>query len=305
MSTFVHQSVLSAEVQAALQPAAGARMIDATFGGGGHSSALLTAAQPGGRLLAIDADPAALAAGAARLEQAGVRDAAVLHHGNFGDLAQIAAQHGWHDVDGILFDLGVSSHQIDTAERGFSFQQDGPLDMRMNPNTPLSAADLVNSWSESDLADVIYQYGEERASRRIARALCARRLQQPFSRTADLAAVTARAAGGRHGKVHPATRTFQALRIAVNEELDQLTRALPAAVDLLAIGGRVAVISFHSLEDRMVKQYFRAESGYDRESTQPIRLQIITRRPLTATDQEIAANPRARSAKLRVAERIA
>jgi 16S rRNA (cytosine1402-N4)-methyltransferase len=305
VSQFLHLSVLADEVLQALDLQPGARLIDGTFGGGGHSAALLAVAQPGGRLLAIDADPAALAAGAARLSAAGLREAAQLHHGQFGDMAAIAAHYGWHDSDAILLDLGVSSHQLDTAERGFSFLHDGPLDMRMNPTAALSAAEIVNEWAESDLADVIYLYGEERASRRIARAICARRLQRPFSRTADLADVAGRAAGGRHGRVHPATKTFQALRIAVNAELDELRRALPAAVDLLAVGGRLAVISFHSLEDRIVKQYLRDESGYDRESNRPIRLAIETRKPIVATDQEIAVNPRARSAKLRVARRIA
>ncbi len=266
----------------------------------GHALAVLQAAQPGGVLLGIDADPAALAATAERLAEAGLGQQAVLRHGSFADLAVLATEAGFTAVDGILFDLGVSSYQLDTPERGFSFAADGPLDMRLDPTQGPTAADLVNRLSERELADIIFQYGEEHAARRIARAIVERRRLQPFHATADLAAVVARAVGGRHGRIHPATRTFQALRIAVNHELDRLAAALPQAVALLALGGKLAVISFHSLEDRIVKQFLRAEAAGEAP-----RLAIITKKPVVASAAEVAANPRARSAKLRVAVRIA
>ncbi len=298
--TFQHTPVLLAEVIAALAPRPGGRYLDATVGGGGHALAVLQAAQPGGVLLGIDADPAALAATAERLAEAGLSQQAVLRHGSFADLAALAAEAGFAAVDGILFDLGVSSYQLDTPERGFSFAADGPLDMRLDPTQGPTAADLVNRLSERELAGIIFQYGEEHAARRIARAIVERRRSQPFQSTADLAAVVARAVGGRHGRIHPATRTFQALRIAVNHELDRLAAALPQAVALLALGGKLAVISFHSLEDRIVKQFLRAEAAGEAP-----RLAIITKKPVVASDTEVAANPRARSAKLRVAVRIA
>lgn len=298
--TFQHTPVLLAEVIAALAPRPGGRYLDATVGGGGHALAVLQAAQPGGVLLGIDADPAALAATAERLAEAGLSQQAVLRHGSFADLAALAAEAGFTAVDGILFDLGVSSYQLDTPERGFSFAADGPLDMRLDPTQGPTAADLVNRLSERELAGIIFQYGEEHAARRIARAIVERRRSQPFQSTADLAAVVARAVGGRHGRIHPATRTFQALRIAVNHELNRLAAALPQAVALLALGGKLAVISFHSLEDRIVKQFLRAEAAGEAP-----RLAIITKKPVVASDTEVAANPRARSAKLRVAVRIA
>lgn len=298
--TFQHTPVLLAEVIAALAPRPGGCYLDATVGGGGHALAVLQAAQPGGVLLGIDADPAALAATAERLAEAGLSQQAVLRHGSFADLAALVTEAGFAAVDGILFDLGVSSYQLDTPERGFSFAADGPLDMRLDPTQGPTAADLVNRLSERELADIIFQYGEEHAARRVARAIVERRRSQPFQSTADLAAVVARAVGGRHGRIHPATRTFQALRIAVNHELDRLAAALPQAVALLALGGKLAVISFHSLEDRIVKQFLRAEAAGEAP-----RLAIITKKPVVASDTEVAANPRARSAKLRVAVRIA
>ncbi|WP_298821443.1 16S rRNA (cytosine(1402)-N(4))-methyltransferase RsmH [Chloroflexus sp.] len=298
--TFQHTPVLLAEVVAALAPRPGGCYLDATVGGGGHALAVLQAAQPGGMLLGIDADPAALAATADRLAEAGLREQAVLRHGSFADLTRLATEAGFTAFDGILFDLGVSSYQLDTPERGFSFAADGPLDMRLDPTQGFTAADLVNRLSERELADIIFQYGEEPAARRIARAIVERRRAQSFQRTADLAALIARVVGGRHGRIHPATRTFQALRIAVNRELDRLAAALPQAVALLAPAGRLAVISFHSLEDRIVKQFLRAEA-----SGETPRLMIMTKKPVVATDEEVAVNPRARSAKLRVAARLA
>lgn len=307
-SGFQHVPVLLHEVLAGLQPRSGGSYLDGTLGGGGHARALLTAAQPGGRLLGIDADPAALAATRSALAAAAIApERYTLVHGRFGDMAAIAAREGFPHFGGVLLDLGVSSHQLDTAARGFSFNADGPLDMRLDPTRGATAADLVNELGEQDLANLIYRYGEERMSRRIARQIVDRRRTTPFTRTADLAAVVARAAGrGGRERIHPATRTFQALRIAVNHELDQLETALPQALDLLAPAGRIAVISFHSLEDRMVKLFFRAESGYGGSANErPARLTIITRKPIEAGEAEIAANPRARSAKLRIVERIA
>jgi 16S rRNA (cytosine1402-N4)-methyltransferase len=228
---------------------------------------------------------------------------ATLVHGNFRDLGQLAREHNFAPIDGLLLDLGVSSHQLDTPERGFSFANDAPLDMRLDPTRGATAAELVNETPESELADLIYRYGEERGSRRVARFIAEARRKRPIATTGELAELVARALGGRHGKIHPATRTFQALRIAVNRELENLELALPQAVELLAPGGRIAVISFHSLEDRIVKLFFRAESGYG--GVDAARLQIITKKPIEASEQEARTNPRSRSAKLRIAERVA
>ncbi|NTW97095.1 MAG: 16S rRNA (cytosine(1402)-N(4))-methyltransferase RsmH [Oscillochloris sp.] len=304
---FRHTSVLPAEVQAAIQPRPGGVYLDGTLGGGGHALAMLQAAQPGGRLLGIDADPAALAAARSRLADAQLPpESYSLHHGRFAEMGVISASAGIDHVDGILLDLGVSSHQFDTADRGFAFSSDGPLDMRLDPTGGSTAADLVNGMDEEALADIIFRYGEERGSRRVARLIAERRRQAPITRTAELAALVARAVGrGGRERIHPATRTFQALRIAVNQELDQLESALPQAVDLLRSGGRLAVISFHSLEDRIVKLFFRAESGYGGSANERTpRLRIVTKKPIEAGEAELAANPRSRSAKLRVAEKI-
>jgi 16S rRNA (cytosine1402-N4)-methyltransferase len=298
-AAFQHVPVLLAEAIAGLAPRPGGRYIDATVGGGGHAAAILEASAPDGRLLGIDADPAALVAAQARLASFGAR--ATLVHGNFRDLARLARNAGFESVDGVLLDLGVSSYQLDTPERGFSFLTDAPLDMRLDPTTGRTAAELVNELPEPALADLLYRYGEERAARRIARRIVeARRIRQ-IERTGELAAIVTRALGGRHGKIHPATRTFQALRIAVNRELENLEAALPQAVELLAPGGRLAVIAFHSLEDRIVKHFLRAASGADGST----RLRIITSKPIEASLEETRANPRARSAKLRIAERLA
>jgi len=285
------------------------RFVDGTVGAGGHAAALLEAA-PEARLLGLDRDPAALALARERLAPFGAR--AVLAHASYEDMpAQVAAWLGADaQVDGILLDLGVSSMQLDQAERGFAFMQDGPLDMRFDPTSgEPGAADLVNLLDADELADILYRYGEERHSRRIAQAIVAAR---PLDTTRALADIVASAQRGPREKIHPATRTFQALRIAVNDELGALERALPRALDLLRPGGRLAVISFHSLEDRIVKQTFR------REATdclcpprQPIctcghraRVALITRKPVIASAAEIARNPRSRSAKLRVVERL-
>lgn len=306
LGAFRHIPVLLPEVLAALRLVPGSKIIDATVGGAGHALPLLQAAQPGGRLLGIDADPAALAASRQRLEAAGLPvNSFVLHHGRFADLSAIARQYDFEEVDAILFDLGVSSYQLGTPERGFSFAADGPLDMRLDPTGGPTAADLVNRLDERELAELIYRYGEERAARRIARFIVERRRQRPITTTGELAELALRAVGRRRERIHPATRTFQALRIAVNRELEQLEVALPQARDLLRPGGRLAVISFHSLEDRIVKRFFRAAAGDGDSATgYAPRLVIVTRKPVVPDAAAVAANPRARSAKLRVAERL-
>ncbi|MCW5876645.1 MAG: 16S rRNA (cytosine(1402)-N(4))-methyltransferase RsmH [Anaerolineales bacterium] len=303
---FTHQPVLYQEVLAALQPRDGGRYVDGTLGLGGHAAGVLAASAPDGRLLGLDVDPQALALASGHL--AGFGGRAVLRHGSYAELARQLSELGWGRVDGILLDLGASSLQFDDAGRGFSFQQPGPLDMRFDPGGPLTAADIVNDWAEEDLADLLYRYGEERQSRKLARAIVAAR---PLETTGQLAAVIA-AVLGRRGGIHPATRSFQALRIAVNNELERLADALPQAVTALNPGGRLAVISFHSLEDRIVKQFLRRES---RDCICPpgqlqctcghrASLTEVTRKPIRPGERETAANPRARSARLRVAEKL-
>ncbi|MCW5887519.1 MAG: 16S rRNA (cytosine(1402)-N(4))-methyltransferase RsmH [Anaerolineales bacterium] len=307
-----HLSVLYKETLAALSPTPGGRYVDGTLGAGGHAGGLLEGSSPDGQLLGLDVDPEALALATQRLAPFGER--AHIRHGSYADLAQHLAALGWGAVDGILLDLGASSMQFDQAARGFSFQKDGPLDMRFNPAAARSAADLVNTLPEAELADLLYAYGEERQSRRIARAIVAAR---PLHSSRALAELVAKTLGGkrpgRGGAIHPATRSFQALRIAVNGELDAVQAVLPQALAALKPGGRLAIISFHSLEDRLVKKYFRQES---RDCIcppgQPVctcghtaSLKELTRKPVAASPQEVAANPRARSAHLRVAERLA
>lgn len=308
-SKFRHVTVLLSEVILGLAPRPGGSYIDATLGGGGHALALLAASAPDGRLLGIDADPAALAAATQRLGPYAAR--ATLVHGNFDTIAALAQEHGFGAVDAIVFDLGVSSYQLDTPERGFSFMHDAPLDMRLDPTQGQTAAGVVNELPEAELADLIYRYGEERGSRRIARAIVEARRDTPIATTLQLAGLVERALGGRKGKIHPATQTFQALRIAVNRELAQIEAALPQAVALLKPGGRLAVISFHSLEDRIVKLFFRVESGHptidQREAgyeERPAQLRMLQTKPIVAADDEQRANPRSRSAKLRIVERV-
>jgi 16S rRNA (cytosine1402-N4)-methyltransferase len=304
--TTPHIPVLLDEVLEGLSPLPGQRLIDGTVGAGGHTEAILKAVAPHGQVLALDADPSALEIARQRLAAYGDRVRFV--NANFAQLAAVARGLDFFPVHGVLLDLGLSSMQLDAVERGFSFQSAGPLDMRYDPNSPTTAADLVNNLAQDELADLIYRFGEERRSRAIARAIVAAR---PLHTTHQLAEVVARAVGGRRGgRLHPATRTFQALRIAVNDELDALRAALPAAMSILAPGGRLAVISFHSLEDRIVKEFFRRESrDCICPPEQPVctcghraTLHIITPKPITVTSTEAALNPRARSAKLRVAE---
>lgn len=302
-----HLPVLPDEVLSWLSPTPGARVLDGTLGGGGHSALILQAIGPEGRLFGIDQDPEAIAEAQARL--AAIGDNVEIRRGNFSEVLPVWPQ---EPLDGILLDLGVSSHQLDTASRGFSFMREGPLDMRMDPHQATSAADLVNAMSERDLADVIWRYGEERHSRAVARAIASRRTERPFETTSDLVAVVEKVVPRAKDGIHPATRTFQGLRIAVNDELGVLERALPAAISRLKPGGRLAVISFHSLEDRMVKQFFRDEAkGCVCPPRVPMcvcgrkpTLEILTPKPVVATPEENARNPRARSAKLRVARRI-
>jgi 16S rRNA (cytosine1402-N4)-methyltransferase len=281
--------------------------VDATVGAGGHAKGILEASSPHGELLGLDLDPRALEIADQRLMSFSNR--VHLVHSSYTLLLQALQALGWDHVDGIVIDLGVSSMQIDNPERGFSFQKDGPLDMRFDPSQPISADTLVNTLPENELADILWKYGDERHSYRIAREIAANR---PLHTTLDLARVIKKAAGKSGGKIHPATRSFQALRIAVNGELNALTEFLPNAIDVLRPGGRLAVISFHSLEDRIVKQYFRRESSdCICPPEQPVcicghkaRIKEITRRPIEADVDEISQNSRARSARLRVAEKL-
>jgi len=305
MTTTQHVSVLPQETRDGLALKPGGRYIDGTVGGGGHSESILSAA-PDIELLGLDADPAAIERATLRLAPFGSR--VKLINANFARLGEVARAYGFDQIDGVVLDLGLSSDQLEDRERGFGFQTDGPLDMRFDPTHGETAADLVNNLDQDELADVIYRYGEDPASRKIARAIVAAR---PILTAQQLADVIEQAMG-RHGRIHPATLTFQALRIAVNDELGSLMSVLPQATEVLKPGGRLAVISFHSLEDRIVKEYFRSAS---RERTvqpddrpdliaRPATLKLITRKPIVPSDDEVAVNSRARSAKLRIAERL-
>lgn len=312
-----HIPVMLTECLDLLDVREGATFIDCTTGLGGHSEAIAERIGPEGRLLCIDQDGDALEFARTRLTPFGRRVS--FARGNFRDIDRLAAEAGFSNVDGVLIDLGISSFQLDTAERGFAFGQDGPLDMRMDQSSGgITAAEILNTWTESSLADLFYQYGEERKSRRLARVIVESR---PFTTTSELARAAEQAVGGVRGRtqIHPATRAFLALRIYVNSELDSLDMVLPRAHGLLGFGnserhgGRLVIISFHSLEDRKVKQYLR------REATQclcppsiPVcrcghvaTLRILTNRALRPSDEEVARNPRARSAVVRAAERIA
>ncbi len=310
MSASRHIPVMAREVVDALQPRDGARYVDGTFGAGGYTTAMLDRADC--EVIAIDRDPDAIEAGRVLADRYAPR--LRLIEGRFGDMAELLAAEGVEEVDGVALDLGVSSMQFDQAGRGFSFRASGPLDMRMEKSGP-SAADLVNEAEETELADTIWRYGEERRSRRVARAIVESRRVKRIETTAELADIVRRAVGpaGRD-EIDPATRTFQALRIAVNDELGELERGLAAAERVLASGGRLAVVSFHSLEDRVVKDFVRARAGRvpgpsrhapPAGAGRAATLRDLARKPVLPSAAEIAANPRARSARLRVAEKLA
>jgi 16S rRNA (cytosine1402-N4)-methyltransferase len=306
MENAPHLSVLYNEVLSALSPVSPNKYVDGTAGAGGHSFGILQACAPQGEVLSIDLDPVALDLAGKRLAEFGRRSHLV--HGSYADLPEYMAALGWQKISGFLLDLGVSSMQLDMPEKGFSFRQDAPIDMRFNPSAPLTGAELLNESDESELTQILWEYGEEQHARRIVRVIIQNR---PITSTLQLAGLIEKAVG-RRGGIHPATKTFQALRIAVNEELDNLKDVLPLAVEALEPGGRIAIISFHSLEDRIVKHFFVDESkDCICPPEQPIctcdhqaRLKIITRHPIEAGEEETQGNPRARSAKLRVAERI-
>ncbi|HEU4732813.1 MAG TPA: 16S rRNA (cytosine(1402)-N(4))-methyltransferase RsmH [Kofleriaceae bacterium] len=312
VASFAHAPVLAAEVLEALSPRDSGTYVDGTLGGAGHAGQLLARA-PGARLVGIDRDPSALEASRAAL--AGHGDRVQLVHGTYGDIPAILAELGIERVDGILLDLGVSSPQLDVAERGFSFTRSGPLDMRMDPTTGRTALALIRDTRTGDLAELLFTLGEERHARKIARAIHDALAADRLATTTDLASAICSVIPAREqrtSKIHPATRTFQALRIAVNGELDQLERFLAAFPDLLAPGGRCAIISFHSLEDRLVKQRFRdlawttslpaqlAERAGERVAAV---CELVSRKAIVAGDAEVATNPRARSARLRVCQR--
>jgi 16S rRNA (cytosine1402-N4)-methyltransferase len=304
----IHRPVMLDEVLAILQPHSGGLYVDATLGLGGHTAALLQASGPEGRVLGLDQDRQALSLASCRLTVFGHRFQ--LAHANFSELREIAVQRHLSGCDGVLMDLGVSSLQLGTGERGFSFQQEGPLDMRMDQERSLTAHEVVNYYSEKDLANLIYQFGEEPLSRRIAHAIFRAR---PIKNTRVLAELVAKAVPFRkQARIHPATKTFQALRIFVNDELGNLSKGLRAAVDLLKPGGRLVVISFHSLEDRIVKETLRSLSR-DCCCSRDVpfcqcgnrrQLHLLTKSPVQASPLEVGENPRARSAKLRAAEKL-
>ena len=306
---FHHVPVLAAEVMEALRPASGGRYLDGTLGGGGHAEMILKVSSPDGKLWGTDRDESAIAAASSRLAAFG--DRVEITNDSYSNAA------GWvaaGTLDGVLLDLGVSSPQLDHANRGFSVQTDGPLDMRMDQTQALTAAEVVNTWSEAELAAIIWKYGGDRDSRRIARAIAQARAEASLETTGHLAEVVAGAKRrGRHKK-HPAVQVFQAVRIAVNNELDELTRGLEGAFGLLKPGGRLAVITFHSLEDRMVKEFGNEHArDYDvsgevdvpmlRVDREP-RMRWVSRKSIRPADAEVEANPRARSAQLRVLEKV-
>jgi len=305
--SLAHQPVLYNEIIHFLQPQRSGRYIDGTVGAGGHARGILDASEPDGILLGLDLDTTALELARKNLES--YQDRVFLVHSSFGNLRKQLNAMGWQMVDGILLDLGLSSMQIDTPGRGFSFRQEASLDMRFNQQNPLSAKDLVNNLPEGELADLLFKYGEERRSRQVAKAIVKSR---PIESTLELAKIIASAtSSGRPGR-HPATRSFQALRIAVNDELSVLEKVLPQAISSLKQNGRLAVIAYHSLEDRIVKHYFRQESQDCICPPEQIvcicgheaAVKVITKRPIRPQEDEIIRNSRARSARLRVVEKL-
>jgi 16S rRNA (cytosine1402-N4)-methyltransferase len=294
MSARGHTPVLLEETIEALAVQPGGRYVDCTLGGGGHAAAILEHSLPGGQLLGIDADPEAIKLARERL--AAYSSSTLLVNQNFINLRSICTEHNFYPVHGILFDLGLSSAQLNGDGRGFSFRHDAPLDMRLNPHQPVTAADIVNTLPEAELARLIKTYGEESRGRQIARYIVR---QRPIKTTFELAEVVEQATGGRRGRIHPATRTFLALRIAVNQELEHLQSALGQAAALLGLGGRLVVISYHSLEDRIVKQFMHEGAGGENP-----RLKLVNKKVITPSPAEVQFNPRSRSAKLRAAESI-
>lgn len=309
--SYGHVPVLLDEVLNALEPAGGKTYVDATLGAGGHAEAILERCAPDGLVYGLDQDPMALELAKQRLER--FRSRFHAHRGNFSQLAALLPAEAKPVTGGVLADIGVSSMQLDTAERGFSFRHDAPLDMRMSPDNPLTAANVVNTYEEAELVRIFSEYGEEHLSKTIAREIVSRRQETPFQSTGELAEFIARLykMRGKQEKIHPATRVFQALRIEVNDELGHLQRFLESLPDILAPGARVAVISFHSLEDRLIKKFFQEQS---RDCICPPHFPVcqcnhratlkVLGKPIQASDDEIRRNPRARSAKLRVAVRL-
>jgi 16S rRNA (cytosine1402-N4)-methyltransferase len=307
-----HTPVLVEEVIASLRCQPGGIFVDGTIGGGGHAQRILEATEPDGLLIGLDRDDDALQESEKWLSSFGPRK--ILRKGNFDRMAEILSELGIAKVDGILLDLGVSSHQLDTPDRGFSFSSDNPLDMRMDRDQEISAYEFINHASEAELQQVIWEYGEETMARRIARSIVRERGNGPIRTTSTLAGIVARAlpSAQRNRKIHPATRTFQAIRIRVNDELNSLQRAIESGIDRLKIGGRFSIISFHSLEDRIVKNTFRSwEKVCVCPPDLPIctcqrqrKLKVLTSKPVVPQPAEIDLNPRARSARLRTAERI-
>lgn len=308
--TFNHTPVLLDEVLTLFKENGVSRFVDGTLGGAGHSSALLEAL-PDAEMLGIDQDPNAIAAATEKLQKYGNR--ARVARGQYADMQSIASEHNFSGINGILLDIGVSSPQIDSAERGFSFRFDGPLDMRMNPEASLTAAQILNTYSEQELADIFFNYGEERRSRQVARAVVRRREAQPWTNTAEFAELVSSVVGkaNQHG-LNPATRCFQALRIAVNDELGQLQRGLESALELLEPNGILAVISFHSLEDRKIKQFFNYQAA---ECVCPPGLpvcvcgkvktmEVLTKKAIRPSEEEMERNPRSTCSKLRAAKKL-
>lgn len=306
MLIVAHKPVLVREVVEALAVTPGGRYVDGTLGDGGHAEAILQASAPGGQILGIDADPEAVHRAGMRLEE--YRDSVLLVNDNFANLDDICRKADFAPVHGVLLDLGLSSNQLDDDPRGFSFQRDAVLDMRFDPSRGQTAADILNQSSVVDIARMLWEYGEERLSQRIARRIVEAR---PVTTTLQLARIVEEAVGGRHGRIHPATRTFQALRIAVNRELEVLADVMGKAVDVLGPGGRLVVISYHSLEDRIVKRFMQTEA---RDCICPPRipecrcehrasLRLVNKKVIVPSEAEVRDNPRSRSAKMRVAEK--
>ncbi len=302
-----HIPVMLSETIESLSVKAGGRYIDCTIGSGGHAATIMQQSAPGGQLLGIDADPKAIQFAKKRLKEYG--SSILLVNDNFVNLETICLNNDFKPVNGILFDLGLSSLQLNSTNRGFSFQSEGPLDMRFNPNESITAANIINTLTEAEIAGIIRDYGQERNYRRIANYITKER---PIKTSLELAQIVERAVGSRRGKIHPATKTFQALRIAANNELENLELALKQAVDLLGFEGRLVVVSYHSLEDRIVKRYFKRESSncicppkvMSCTCNHIARLRLINKRVTRPSKEEIKANPRSRSARLRVVERV-